>query len=120
MKNLLQISREKLESMGGTINPHYSIIPQLMLAVFNSEEQDNLEMAMETREDMEQEVLFMMEMKDQVVLNLLAPNQEDQEFLIQEISQAKTPDELRDVLIVELLQTKMMENSDWVPLPMKK
>ena len=75
MKNLLQVSKEKLESLGGIVNPHYSIIPQLMLAVFNSEEPDNLLMAMETREDMEQEVLFMMEMKDQVMLNLLAPSQ---------------------------------------------
>jgi hypothetical protein len=45
----------------------------------------------------------------------MVPDPDDQELLAQRIAEAKTEDDLREILIVELLQDSMRENSDWNP-----
>jgi hypothetical protein len=110
IKSLLKIGKEKLESLGGSINPNCSILGQLMIRVFNEETPDDLDLNMYDRNEMELEVsslLYYSDPKVWIMLGLDDP--ERQEDITRMLSQANTEEEIRQVMIMELLYEAMRD-----------
>jgi hypothetical protein len=116
MKPLLEIAKEKLESRFGGVTPTWSILPQLMLSVFNEETPDDLDLNIYDRQEMEQEISFLLNYSDKAVLIMLGlRDPEREEDITRMLSEAKTEEEIRDVVIMELLFEAMRNNSDSFP-----
>lgn len=115
MEELIQAIKEKLEEMYITPNPHYSLFPQLLQAMFNEDNMKNLGLTMSDENDMEQEIDLLMRRPDKVVIKVLVPEPEDQEELARKIKMTKSENELQEILIMDVLYEKMMENGEWPP-----
>jgi hypothetical protein len=116
MKTLLEIATDKLSRLNVLVNKEFSILPQLMLAVFNEETKDNLDLNMYDRQDMEQEVLLLLNYSDKAVKVMLGLQDRERELEItQMLSKATTEDQIREVLISELLFEAMRQNLDNFP-----
>ncbi len=96
MKPLLEIAIDKLGSMNVQVNKEFSILPQLMLAVFNEETPDELDLNMYDRNEMEQEVCALLDYSDKAVWVMLGLNDKEREAdITRMLSEAKTEDEVR-------------------------
>ena len=113
MEALLKLAREKLDLLQAPINPDRPIIPQLMLAVFNEETPNDLDLKMSLRQDLEQEVITLLGYSDKVVLRMLNLVSEERiQEILQKLIHATTESQLREVLIEDLLYRAMQELSD--------
>jgi hypothetical protein len=111
MNTLLEIATDKLNSLYVPVNKELSILPQLMLAVFNEETKDNLDLNMYDRQDMEQEIQSLLTYSDKAVRVMLGLQDREREREIsQMLSKASTDDQIREVLISELLFEAMRQN----------
>ncbi len=117
MKTLQEVVNDKLINVLGIYpTPGWSILPQLMMTVFNEEIPDNLPLNMYDRQEMEQEVQALLTYSDKAVRVMLGLHKEDREQeLIQQLEQAKTEEQLREILIMDLLYQSMSENLDDFP-----
>jgi hypothetical protein len=116
MKPLLEIAKDKLDNLDFPVREGWSILPQLMLLVFNEETPDNLDLNIYDRQEMEDKVMALLNYSDKAVWIMLGLNNKEREEEIQEnLLKAKTRDEIRDVLIADLLYNSMAETSDSFP-----
>jgi hypothetical protein len=116
MKSLIEIAKEKLDSLNMEISQGMSLLPQLMLAVFNEETPDDLDLNMYDRNDMEQEIIHLLNRSDKAVWVMLGLNNpEREEDITRMLSEAVTIEQIREVMIMELLYEAMSENSDFFP-----
>lgn len=116
MGKLTEIAQEKLKLLGVPIsNPRLSIIPQLMLTVFNIDNMDQVGFHPDETDDLLQEVLDLSYLPDLKVEAYLAPDEETMEDAIRLLEEAITEDDIRHVLMVELLYNRKSEREDWPP-----
>jgi hypothetical protein len=116
MKPLLEIAKDKLDNLDFPVREGWSILPQLMLLVFNEETPDNLDLNIYDRQEMEDKVMALLNYSDKAVWIMLGLNNKEREEEIQEnLLKATTSDEIRDVLIADLLYNSMAENLDNFP-----
>jgi hypothetical protein len=104
MEALLKIARHKLDLLQYPFNPELATIPQLILAVFNEETPDDLDLDIYDRNDMEQEVIAPMDYSDKAVQVMLGlRDTERAEDITRMLSRANTVKEIRQVMIMDLL-----------------
>lgn len=116
MKTLLEVAKKKLDLLNVETNPEFSILAQLMMAVFNEETPDDLDLNMYDRNGMEQEILALLDYSDKAVFVMLGLRDlERQRQIEQMLEEAKTENQIREVLIMELLYESMRENLDDFP-----
>jgi hypothetical protein len=110
MKSFLRIAKEKFESLGGSINPNCSILGQLMMRVFNEDTPDDLGLNMYDRQEMETEISFLLFYSDRRVWIMLGlDDPEREEDIARMLLEAKAEEEIRDVVIMELLYEAMRD-----------
>ena len=115
-KDILEIAREKLEELGLPPNPLLPALPHLMLAVFNEETPDNFDLNMYDRQDMENEISAMLQYSDKAVLRMLGLHDQDKYDQVREqLEKANTVEEIRYLLVGEVLYEAMSENLDDFP-----
>jgi|WetSurMetagenome_2_1015567.scaffolds.fasta_scaffold00004_15 hypothetical protein len=117
MASLLEIAKEKLDKkLQMPVTKGWSILPQLMLAVFNEETMHDLDLNMNDRQEMEQEIIALLYYSDKTVARMLELNSpEREEEIALKLDIARTESEIREILIVDLLFEAMRENLDDFP-----
>lgn len=116
MRTLLEIANEKLKLLRVYQRSDQAILPQLMLRVFNEETPDDLNLNMYDRNDMEQEVIALLEYSDkQVMIMLHLTDPEREQEIATLLIKTETTDQIREVMIMEVLFEAMMENLDDFP-----
>ncbi len=116
MRTLAEVVKDKLYSLCCPYNPRESLLGQLMISVFNEETPDDLPLNMYDRNDMEQEVCTLLYCSDAEVfrkLHLTSP--ESHQELAQKLDEAKTIEEVTDLLIMDILWNMMSEQYDGFP-----
>ena len=115
MKTLLEIATEKIISLR-----HYPpdkkepILPQLMFMVFNEEDKGAYELGLSDnqRDDLQKEILAMLHYTDRQVKAMLYLEEEElEEAAARDLQAAQTEEEIRQVLIVDLLMSAMEQGS---------
>ena len=115
MEEILKIAKEWLAKLQVPENG-MPILPLLMLAVFNEETQDGLELNLYDREQMRQEIISLALYSDNQVPSLLGlTDPERRQEVLKMLRKAKTQDQLREVLIMEVLYEAMRESLDNFP-----
>jgi hypothetical protein len=116
MNILINVAKEKLDQLQFPINEKSPILPQLMLAVFNEETPYELNLNMGDRASMEQQIFELMDYSDdEVIIWLNLQEEESQEQFADLLKQSKSEEEIREVLILEILFEAMRENYDEFP-----
>lgn len=121
MGKLTEIAEEKLKMLGVYIEKpsRFSIIPQLMMAVFNEENKDLLGMHPDDEEDLMQEILDLQRLSDLEVEECLTKGEdveeteESMEDAIMRLERETTLEGLQDALIQELLWNRKSETEEW-------
>lgn len=116
METINKIAREKLLKMQVAPIEGYSLLPQLMFTVFNLETEDELEIGMYDRDLMWQEVDLLQRYNDRAVQIMLGLEDEgDRKRLAKALQDAKTDEDLREILIADLLYNRMCDLLDDFP-----
>jgi hypothetical protein len=113
MEVLLKVALEKLDNLNVPVNRSQPVLPQLMLAVFNEETPDELEMKPSLRQELEQEAILLLNYSNKSVQRILNLVKKDRiQEILQKLMLAKTECQLREVLIIDLLYMALHEISE--------
>jgi hypothetical protein len=117
MEPLLEIAKDKLRALYIPYDKSEPVLAQLMMAVFNEETPDDLGLNMYDRNDMEQIILDLLwyHSDESVHKWLHLIDEERGQDAIRMLSEAKTIDQIRDVIIMDILYFAMSENLDGFP-----
>jgi len=116
METINKIVLQKLEERQLMPITGYALLPQLMFTVFNLETPDDLEIGMYDRNLMYQEVDLLQRYNDRAIMIMLGlEDQVDRKRLAIALREAKTDEELREILIADLLYNRMCELLDDFP-----
>jgi hypothetical protein len=116
MKKLNKTIKDRLEQLRVPADEDQALLPQLMLTIFNEETPDNLVIGIYDRQEMEDEIFSLLRYSNKAVeIMLELEDQEVQEDLARRIEEAPTEEELREVLIMDLLYEVMSRNLDHFP-----
>lgn len=115
---LLEIAKDKIKILYGYHDPSDPVFTTLMLAVFNFDNPGDLPLNMEDETEMLHIVNKLQDYKDQAVLKWLGLEDEIRlRQITEDLEEAQTEDDLRDVLIMDLMFEAMRDNFDWFHQP---
>ena len=112
MKTLVEIATEKLKLLRVYPRPEQAILPQLMSAVYNEEEGYDLGLSDNQRDDLLKEIQAMLHYTDRQVKAMLYLEEEElEEAAARDLQAAQTEEEIRQVLIVDVLMSAMEQGT---------